>query len=96
MRRRYLIAYDIRDDHRLREVARCMEEFGTRVQYSVFVSDLSQMEFIHVRGNLMSLMNQAEDSVMIIDLGMAGDTSRFQFLGVHDREMMPKAGALVI
>jgi CRISPR-associated protein Cas2 len=73
-----------------------MEGFGSRVQYSVFVSDLSPVELIRLRGSLMSLMNQAEDSVMIIDLGSAGDTSRFQFLGAHDRERMPRAGAVVL
>jgi CRISPR-associated endonuclease Cas2 len=34
-RRRYLVAYDIRDDRRLRLVAGCMEGYGSRVQYSV-------------------------------------------------------------
>jgi len=40
-RRRYLVAYDIRDDRRLRSIAGCMEGYGTRIQYSVFVCDCS-------------------------------------------------------
>ena len=34
-RRRYLVAYDIREDRRLRNVASCMEGYGERIQYSV-------------------------------------------------------------
>jgi CRISPR-associated protein Cas2 len=44
-RRRYLVAYDIRDDRRLRQIASCMEGYGERIQYSVFVCDLSDQEF---------------------------------------------------
>ena len=43
-RRRYLVAYDIRDDRRLRAIAACMEGYGERIQYSVFVTDLSDRE----------------------------------------------------
>jgi CRISPR-associated protein Cas2 len=47
-RRRYLVAYDIRDDRRLRSIAGCMEGYGTRIQYSVFVCDLSDREKVTV------------------------------------------------
>ena len=40
-RRRYLVAYDIRDDRRLRSIAVCTEGYGNAIQYSVFVCDLS-------------------------------------------------------
>ena len=51
-RRRYLVAYDIREDRRLRNVATCMEGYGDRIQYSVFVCDLSEEEaVIDARGS---------------------------------------------
>jgi CRISPR-associated protein Cas2 len=93
-RRRYLVAYDIRDDRRLRNVAGCMEGYGTRVQYSVFVSDLSDRELILMRGHLENLMKHSEDSVMIVDLGPAGDSARFLFLG--QRERLPESSAVII
>ncbi|MDR0535374.1 MAG: CRISPR-associated endonuclease Cas2, partial [Puniceicoccales bacterium] len=34
-RRRYLVCYDIANPKRLRRVARLLEGFGTRLQYSV-------------------------------------------------------------
>jgi CRISPR-associated protein Cas2 len=93
-RRRYLVAYDIRDERRLRLVAGCMEGYGTRIQYSVFVSDLSSRELVLMRGDIESLMKMTEDSVMIVDLGAVGDPSRFLFLGQHLK--LPAQGAVVV
>jgi CRISPR-associated protein Cas2 len=93
-RRRYLVAYDIRDDRRLRLIAGCMEGYGTRIQYSVFISDLSDREKILMRGDIEAIMKMSEDSVMIIDLGFAGDSSRFLFLGHHEK--LPSLGAVIV
>lgn len=93
-RRRYLVAYDIREDRRLRAVATCMEGYGTRIQYSVFVCDLSEQEMILMRGDLQLIMKVAEDSVMVADLGQAGDSSRFLFLGHHEK--LPTSSAVIV
>lgn len=93
-RRRYLVAYDIRDERRLRGVAGCMEGYGTRIQYSVFVCDLSAREKFLMRGDVEARMKLSEDSVMIVDLGAAGDSSRFLFLGQHER--LPSSGAVIV
>jgi CRISPR-associated protein Cas2 len=93
-RRRYLVAYDIRDERRLRAVATCMEGYGERIQYSVFVCDLSAREFVLMRGSLERLMMQSADSVMVVDLGLGGDSSRFLFLG--QRERLPSTAAVVV
>lgn len=93
-RRRYLVAYDIRDDKRLRQVASCMEGFGERIQYSVFVCDLSEHEFVDMRVDVEARMKASEDSVMVIDLGRPDDSSRFLFLGKH--EELPNDGAIIV
>lgn len=93
-RRRYLVAYDIRDERRLRGVAVCMEGYGIRIQYSVFVCDLSEREKFVMRGDVEARMKLSEDSVMIVDLGAAGDSSRFLFLGQHER--LPSSGAVIV
>ena len=93
-RRRYLVAYDIREDRRLRNVATCMEGYGERIQYSVFICDLSEREAVLMRGDVEARMKQSEDSVMIIDLGQAGDSSRFLFLGHHER--LPVSSAVIV
>ena len=88
------MAYDIRDDRRLRSVATCMEAFGQRIQYSVFLCDLSPQERFTMRRRLELEMNQSEDSVMIIDLGAEADTSRFTFIGPHKR--LPMSSAVIV
>ncbi|MGH3305783.1 MAG: CRISPR-associated endonuclease Cas2 [Streptosporangiaceae bacterium] len=93
-RRRYLVAYDIREDHRLRSIAFCMEGYGTRIQYSVFVCDLSDEEAVIMRSDLEARMKPSEDSVMVIDLGKAGDSTRFLFLGHHEK--LPSSTAVII
>jgi CRISPR-associated protein Cas2 len=93
-RRRYLVAYDIREDRRLRSVAACVESYGERIQYSVFVCDLSEEEAITMRGDLEVRIKPTEDSVMIIDLGKAGDSGRFLFLGHHEK--LPTSNAIIV
>jgi CRISPR-associated protein Cas2 len=93
-RRRYLVAYDIRDDRRLRSIATCMEGYGVRIQYSVFVCDLSDRERVLMRGDVEGLMKLSEDSVMVVDLGAAGDSSRFLFLGHHEK--LPSSDAVIV
>jgi CRISPR-associated protein Cas2 len=93
-RRRYLVAYDIREDRRLRNVAACMEGYGERIQYSVFICDLSEEEAVTLRGDVEVRIKPSEDSVMIIDLGRAGDSSRFLFLGHHEK--LPVSDAVIV
>jgi CRISPR-associated protein Cas2 len=93
-RRRYLVAYDIRDDRRLRDVARCMEGYGDRVQYSVFVCDLTRRALSRMCMDLESLIRMTDDSVMIVDLGLSDRVDRFSFLGRPPA--MPDAGATII
>jgi CRISPR-associated protein Cas2 len=93
-RRRYLVAYDIREDRRLRQVASCMEGFGERLQYSVFVCDLSAQEFVEMRVEVESRMKPSEDSVMVVDLGRTDDANRFLFLGQH--EDLPDDQAIIV
>jgi CRISPR-associated protein Cas2 len=84
-RRRYLVAYDIADDRRLRDIGTCMRGYGERLQYSVFLSDLTPVELVQLRQDLRRLMNQHQDSVAIIDLGEAGAKAmeRFEFIGMR-------------
>jgi CRISPR-associated protein Cas2 len=92
-RRRYLIAYDIADAKRLRRVCKAMEEYGDRLQYSVFISDLTLSELIHARKRVEEAMLMTEDSVVIVDLGEVAE-ARFVFLGRH--RALPTAGPRVV
>jgi CRISPR-associated protein Cas2 len=92
-RRRYLIAYDIADPQRLRRVCKTMEEYGERLQYSVFVCDLSRAELTHARATVEGHMHLGEDSVVIVDLGEPA-TARFIFIG--QRRSLPTHGPRIV
>jgi CRISPR-associated protein Cas2 len=66
---RYLLAYDIREPRRLRHVHSLAMDFGEPLQYSVFVCDLTPMELLDLKAELLERMNVSEDSVGIFDLG---------------------------
>lgn len=95
-RTRYLVAYDIRDERRLRRVAQCVEGFGSRVQYSVFVCDLSEVELIRLRLELRDVLDHRTDSVMFVNLGPPEErgTHCFEFLGAAPG--LPQSGGPTI
>jgi CRISPR-associated protein Cas2 len=67
MRKWHLVTYDVRDDTRLRRVARLMEGYGERIQYSVFRCQLSGAEFERLRWELTRVV-EADDEVLMIPL----------------------------
>lgn len=93
-RRRYLVAYDIRDPARLRSVHKNVKGYGYALQYSVWICDLDRQELIALKWTIGDTINQDEDAVAIIDLGPAEDTRRFEFLGVHPN--LPRQGATIL
>lgn len=92
-RRRFLIAYDICEPRRLRQVCKTMEEYGDRLQYSVFICDLSRTELTHARAKVERQMDLSEDSIVIVDLGNT-DTARFTFIG--RRRPLPDHGPKIV
>lgn len=93
-RSRYLVAYDIRDPKRLREVHRVVRGFGSRLQYSVYVCDMTEAELCELRFDLRSTMATSVDSVVIVPLGDGYDQSVIEFMGARDA--LPKAGPRII
>ncbi|MGL5808387.1 MAG: CRISPR-associated endonuclease Cas2 [Nocardioides sp.] len=92
-RRRFLVAYDIRDPRRLRSICKLMEAHGDRMQYSVFVCDLDRTELVRLRAASEKLMDLAIDSVAIVDLGDVSD-ARFTFIG--SRHRLPDRGDQIV
>ncbi|WP_028708762.1 CRISPR-associated endonuclease Cas2 [Propionicicella superfundia] len=92
-RRRYLIAYDIRDERRLRRVCKLMEGHGTRLQYSVFLCDLSDRELLIWRSDIVQLMELELDSVVYVDLGGVGATN-VEVIGAP--RQFPHTGPMIV
>lgn len=95
-RRRWLVAYDIRDEWRLRQVHDVVRSYGFRLQYSLYVCDLTPIEKIGLLQDLRSVVNQVVDSVAFIDLGDTGpaSTNRIQYMG--NAAALPEDGPTVI
>lgn len=59
-----LVAYDIADHKRLARVARICEDFGVRVQYSIFECRLDDDEFTDFWLQLLEEIDEAEDRLV--------------------------------
>lgn len=95
-RRRYLLAYDISDERRLRMVLDVAKDFGVRLQYSVYLCDLDPMERVELRAELRHVIDERIDRVAILDLGdvdrLTGEA--WEFLG--RRPILPATGARIL
>ncbi len=62
-RKRYAIAYDIADDRNRNKVAKTLERYGKRVQYSVFECELAPAELARLKRELAPHVDEETDSV---------------------------------
>ena len=80
-----VVSYDVaKDDNgarRLRRVAKACENFGQRVQYSVFECLVEPEQFTALRYRLKALINEKYDSL------------RFYFLGANWKKRIEHIGA---
>lgn len=70
-RLRYLVSYDIANAKRLRRVAKCLESYGTRLQYSVFECPLDDLRLAQAKAALAEIINNDHDQVLFVSLGPA-------------------------
>ena len=68
-RTRYLVSYDVCEPKRLRRVAKTMEGFGTRIQYSVFECAMDELRLQRLKSELHPLLHHEEDQVLFVSLG---------------------------
>lgn len=61
----YLVSYDVRDAKRLRRVAKHLEGYGERMQYSVFRCWLTPREAQRLRWELTEMLAACDDVLMI-------------------------------
>lgn len=79
-----LVAYDVCDSKRLRLVAKACEDYGIRIEKSVFECDLKEEDFRELWNLLMSYIDDSTDSLIaykvckscIKDIESAGVLSR--------------------
>ena len=61
----WLVAYDVREEKRLRRVAKHLLGYGVRVQYSLFRARMSRREAERLRWELLRLMDVEDDLLML-------------------------------
>jgi CRISPR-associated protein Cas2 len=89
-----LITYDIANPKRLYRIAKVMEDYGQRVQYSVFEAELTSRLFKEMRLRTEAEMDFQEDGVKYFPLCKQCDYLWFS-LG-HGPVAMPESSFMVI
>lgn len=69
MRTRYLVCYDICHPRRLRRVAKLMEGYGVRLQFSVFECALDDKRLTRLKAEAEKLLHHEEDQILFVSLG---------------------------
>ncbi|WP_415519736.1 MAG: CRISPR-associated endonuclease Cas2 [Desulfovibrio aminophilus] len=81
-----LVSYDVKTEdgdgrRRLRRIAKACQDYGQRVQYSVFECIMDPAQWTRLRARLLREMNSEEDSL------------RFYFLGSNWQRRVEHVGA---
>lgn len=81
--RRTLICYDVVSDKRRGQLAKILSTYGDRIQYSVFVVDISPARLLRLKDEANAKIDSNEDSILFCDLGRIAELSdaRFSYLG---------------
>jgi CRISPR-associated protein Cas2 len=61
----YLVAYDIRDEIRLRRVAKHLKGYGSRLQYSLFRCRLTNRQAERLRWEISQILRKDDDFLLI-------------------------------
>jgi len=72
-RTRFLVCYDISNPRRLYRVAKVLQEYGCRLQLSVFECPLDRQRLAEVKTKLSDILHYEEDQVLFVSLGKESD-----------------------
>jgi len=80
----HLVAYDVRDPRRLRQVAKICLDYGIRVEYSVFECDLTEDLFQKLWHTLNAVIDPDEDAILAYKI-CGSCVQRIQSMGTVER-----------
>ena len=63
-----IISYDVTDNRRRTKLAKELENYGMRVQYSVFEGDLDDLKLDEMCKAISGIINESEDGIRIYRL----------------------------
>jgi len=64
----FLISYDVSDNKKRNKVAKILEEYGRRVQYSVFYCQLNKKVLFDLLSRISKIIDRDSDSILAIML----------------------------
>lgn len=81
-----VVSYDVKTEDpagrkRLRKIARTCQDYGQRVQFSVFECEVTPARWVELKASLLATMDPKVDSL------------RFYFLGADGQRRIEHAGA---
>lgn len=93
---RYLICYDVVNDPRRERLAKVLQTYGDRLQYSVFVVDAKPAKLVRLRAAMRQVIDTDADSILICSLGPLADGGirRLEFEG--RQRSLTGHGALIV
>lgn len=94
MRNRYLVAYDISDSKRLRMMYSLMCGYGDPLQFSVFLCELSAKEKVLMTTDIISIINNSEDSILLVNLGNSQKDEAIEFIG-HRKQTLERKPVII-
>jgi CRISPR-associated protein Cas2 len=89
----YVVTYDVPCDKRRRKIAKLLEGYGQRVQYSVFECVLTDNQYQELKQRMKKRVNLTEDSVRFYPL--SGHT-RSQIEAWGNEEIVTAAASVII
>lgn len=91
-----LLSYDISDSpQRLRKVAKICENYGVRVQCSVFELDISMANLIQLKSELSRVIEPTIDSVRFYRLGK-NYKSQIEVLGIREDIELSQDNSIIL
>lgn len=64
---------------RLRRIAKTCQDYGQRVQFSIFECDVTPARWVELKARLLAVMDAKTDSLRFYDLGADGQRRIEQF-----------------
>lgn len=89
MRRYVLVSYDISDQKRWRKVYKIVRGFGSHVQYSVFLCQLTAQDEVQLQQMLMDVIHRTQDQVMFVRLGTVASKAVERNVSCIGRDFVP-------
>ena len=92
----YLVSYDISSDKSRRKISKELENYGTRVQYSVFECDITLKKYKELYTKLLNLINEEEEGNIRIYELCGNCRKKIVVMGIYDGKNDTADGEVVI